>query len=61
MTLQEIYSDEDLEMRQFDLYKIAEMINYWLDDGEVDPDMAHYAGMALMSLANCAPELPDEQ
>ena len=54
MTLQEIYSDEDLEMRQFDLYKIAEMINYWLDDGEVDPDMA------LMSLANCAPELPDE-
>ena len=57
MTLQEIYDSEDLEMRLFDLEKTVDMINDWLDGGEVDPYLAHYAGMLLLSLSQHAPEL----
>ena len=60
MTLQEIYARDELDMRLFDLEKTLELIAYWLDGGEVDPHLSHYAGMLLMSLSQRAPELPDE-
>lgn len=61
MRLQEIYTGDELDMNQFDLERAAELIDYWLAGGEIDPHMAHYAGMVLLSLSQRAPELPDEQ
>lgn len=52
-TLQEIYGDE-LEMNLYDLDEAVEAICQWLEGGDVDPDFAHYAGMALLSLAQHA-------
>ena len=59
MTLHEIFAGDELEMEQIDLERIADLIYGWLDGEHIDPHMAHYAGMLLLSLSQRAPELPD--
>ena len=61
MTLHEIFVGEELEMEQFDLERIADLIYGWLEGEHIDPKMAHYAGMLLLSLSQRAPDLPDAQ
>ena len=61
MTLHEIFVGEELEMEQFDLERIADLIYGWLEGEHIDPQMAHYAGMLLLSLSQRAPDLPEAQ
>ena len=51
MTLEEIYADEKLEMVRFDLVGAADLIDEWLEGGAIDADLARYAGLTLLSLA----------
>ena len=56
MKLEEIYADEKLEMVTFDLARAADLIDEWLEGGAVDADLARYAGLTLLSLAERVPD-----
>jgi|ETNmetMinimDraft_31_1059906.scaffolds.fasta_scaffold124829_1 hypothetical protein len=59
MKLEDIYADDRLEMVKFDLEGAANLIDEWLEGGAVDADLARYAGLTLLSLAERAPD-PDK-
>lgn len=59
MTLDEIYGveSEEWSMNMDDLHHAVNVISGWLDGGEVDPDLASYMGMMLISISRRAPKL----
>ncbi|HBZ9503967.1 TPA: hypothetical protein MNC13_005291 [Citrobacter freundii] len=63
MTLEEIYGVDSPEwhMNMNDLHQAANIIDCWLDGGEVNPYLAHYIGMMCLSISERAPELPEEE
>ena len=48
-------------MNMNDLHQAANIIDSWLDGGEVNPYLAHYIGMMCLSISERAPELPEEE
>ena len=51
MTLEEAYDSDELPLVKSELNTARNLIEHWLDGGDVDADMARYIGLSLLSLA----------
>ena len=54
--LSDIFSGDDLEMVIQDLAQSADLIDSWLDEGEIDPDLLGYMAYFFESLTSKFPQ-----
>lgn len=54
--LSDVFSGDDLDMVTQDLAQSADLIDSWLDSGEIDPDLLGYMAYFFESLTSKFPQ-----